>query len=165
MLYSKKKKLDRRNSILVAVRKELKANNAFVPPEALKALSEALDTSVYYEIEVVRDPDDAVEEVSTFEVDDDTERSSRYGITIYGDVKYADGTETEDEAETMAEAEFDINQPFVVIMNDVVYWLQSRSSDLPNKHRIVVYAPESIIDEAQYTAQKNAELDELCKLR
>ncbi len=159
MLYSKKKKLDRRNSIMVAVRKELKANNAYVPPEALKALAEALDTSWYYEIKVVRHPDDVTEEVSIFGVDDSTERSSRYGITVYGDVKYAD------ETEAMVAAEFDTNQPFVAIMRRVVYWLESRVSDVPDENVIVIYAPESIIDEAQYTAQKGAELEELCQLR
>lgn len=45
MMYSKKSKLDRRNTIMAAVKKELKAHNAFVAPELLHQLAESLDTA------------------------------------------------------------------------------------------------------------------------
>lgn len=157
MLYSTKKKLDRRNSIMAAVRKELKANNAYVPPEALKALAEALDTSEYYDINVIRKPEDASSELIAYDDYDECFQTNteRWGKVVFGDAEIYDIYLDE------GDVVFDVNGPFIALRGKSV----DTPSDYQEEHWITIYSPESIIDEAQYTAQKDAELEELCQLR
>lgn len=180
-MYSRKAKLDRRNSIMTAVKKELKANNAFVAPELLKKLAASVDTSVFYGIEVIRDAEKAAEALRltnhetahSWAGDDgykETCKAVVFGGIVVGEdyfYEYFDnGTSTGPE-EHVADGKFDVNEPFAFLKH-AEDW-NSREGDCCNHDdeydTIVIYSPERIYDEADYTAAKDAELGELCQLR
>lgn len=179
-MYSKKSKLDRRNTIMAAVKKELKAHNAFVAPELLHQLAESLDTAQYYRIEVIRDADGAAQRLCLKDQRFEHSWAGSYGKTeagtkVFGNVVLgkdcsyefsrngdSDGPET-----SRTEAEFDINRPFCVLI-ERHDWRDMENDGCNHDYiwlTLVIYSPESIIDEDEYAAQKAAELGELCQLR
>jgi len=179
MLYSVKKKLDRRNSIMAAVRKELKAHNAFIAPELLRKLAEELDTSAFYHIEVIRTLEEAAKRLRLVNHEWVRCQDSSSGVreqaeAIVGEVEFGEdrvvdgvGPGSYDDAESYNEdGDFDMNEPFVV----EIYRKEWDDNDdgsrtYENTNTIVIYSPESIYDEEKYTAQKDAELNKLCQLR
>lgn len=181
MLYSKKTKLDRRNSLLAAVKKELKAENAYIAPEQLKAIAQAINTAVFYNIIVVRDVEKAAE---TLRLTDYEMRHSWAGSKgtkeeavkkVFGEIEfgteysyeYFDNGNSAGPEEHTTDGEFDVNQSFAFLRHtrDWNNWQGDCCNCNDEWDSIVIYAPESIIDEKAYVAAKNAELDELCKLR
>ncbi len=180
MLYSKKNRLDRRNSIMVAVKKELKAHNAFVSPETLKMLAEALDTSIYYCIEVIRSAEEAAKRLRLVNHEFQHSWAGGYGekeeaSLVSGNVgfgedysyEYSDNGNSNGPTEYIKQPEFDVNKSFVVM----IYNRDWRDIDGDgcnydsDSNTIVIYTPETIIDEEAYRISKDAELNEICQLR
>lgn len=180
-MYSKKARLDRRNAIMAAVKKELKAHNAYIAPELLKALTEALDTSVYYGIEVIRDVEAAAEALRLT----DHERAHSWAggdslkeectKIVFGEIamgedysyEYFDNGNSSGADEWKSDGEFDVNKPFAFLMHteDWNSWERDCRNHDDSYDTIVIYTPENILDEVAYAAQKDAELAELCQLR
>ena len=174
MLYSKKTKLDRRNAIMAAVKKELKANNAYVVPEALQKLEEALNTSTYYYVEIIRDAEEAAKRLKLvnrttehkFSGDEGCEESGSvvYGNVSFGEDYYFYDCELDKVTERVLSGDFDMDQAFIVTI-DCHDWDYDHCDFNGWTYTIVLYSPETIIDEKEYEATKNAELDQICQLR
>lgn len=180
MLYSKKAKLSRRNSIMAAVKKELKANNAYVAPEALKMLAETLDTSRYYHVKVIRNAEEATERLTL--TNHETAHSwaggdgdQEEGEVVFGQVEFGEDYSYEffdngnscGPEEYVTDPEFNLNEPYIVIIkrHDWRSWENDGCNYDDYSTTIVVYSPEKIYDEVEYAAEKDAELAELCQLR
>ncbi len=180
-MYSKKTKLDRRNSVMAAVKKELKAENAYIAPEQLKAIAQAIDTTVFYNIVVIRNVEKAAE---TLRLTDYEMRHSWAGSKgtketatrkVFGEIEfgeeysyeYFDNGNSDGPEEYASDGEFNMNKPFAFLRHtrDWNHWQGDCCNCDDEWDTIVIYAPESIIDEKAYVATKDAELDELCKLR
>lgn len=180
MMYSKKRKMDRRNSVIAAVKKELKAHNAYIAPEQLRAIAQAIDTTTYYRIVVHRSVEDAAEALRLEDSRTEHSWAGKDGVkeeatVVFGDVKFGEkyfyeyfdnGNSTGAERRTV-DGEFDTNKPFAFLLHTEDWDTWERGCDNHDDawDSIVIYAPESIIDEEAYTAAKNAELEELCTLR
>lgn len=180
MLYSRKSKMDRRNSIMVAVRKELKAHNAFVAPELLHQLAESLDTARYYNIEVIREVKKAAERLCLEDYQSvhswaGSEGTVEEGTKVFGRVdfgqdysyEFSDNGNSSGPNASRMESEFDVNQAFCVLIecHDWRGWENDGCNYDRESTTIVIYSPESIIDEDEYAAEKAAELEQLCQLR
>lgn len=180
MLYSRKVKLDRRNSVMAAVKKELKAKNAYVAPEMLKELADKLNTALYYGIEVIRDAEEAAKRLCL--LNQETQHSwaggdgtKEDGEVVSGELsfgeeysyEYFDNGNSQGADTSHTDAEFDINKPFVVFIDrhDWRDWERDACNHDDRFHIIVIYSPEKIYDEAEYVAEKNARLETLCQLR
>lgn len=163
---------------MVAVRNELKANNAYVAPDALQTLAESLDTSIYYSIEVVRDSQKAarilqLENISTEHSWAGSDSNEAEGTSVYGDVKfgeryfyeYSDNGDITEHREYETDGEFDMNKPFIVFIDRRVCDFYDDNNINEVSHKITIYSPETLFDEASYTAKKDAELAEICQLR
>lgn len=165
---------------MIAVKKELKAHNAFVSPETLKRLAEALDTSVFYRIEVIRDAEAAAQRLRLKnhefrhswagdygEKEEATVVSGNVGFGEDYSYEYSDNGNSSGPTECVKQPEFDINKAFVVMVYN--HGWRDMDGDACNynddSNTIVIYTPEVIIDEVEYTESKNAELDGLCRLR
>lgn len=180
MLYSKKARLDRRNSIMMAVKKELKANNAYVAPEMLKELAQALNTALFYGIEVIRDAEKAAERLcltnqSNLHSWAGGEGDKETGRIVCGELtfgeeysyEYSDNGNSQGENESHKDPEFDLSEPFIVIIDrhDWREWERSAGNYDDEFHTIVIYTSEKIYDEDEYLEEKNADLEALCQLR
>lgn len=180
MLYSEKKRMDRRNSVVAAIKKELKANNAYVAPEVLRALAEKIDTKIYYGIEVVRDAEEAAKLLKLSDIESrhswaGSDGCKEEGIVVFGNVvfgkksfyEYFDNGESQGPEEYTEDVEFDMNNPFAVIISGHDW--RSYERDCCNYdndyNKIVIYSPEVIYDEKEYVERKDAELEEICRLR
>lgn len=174
MMFSKKKKLDRRNSIMVAVKKELKANNAYIAPEALQKLAEKLYTSYYYDIEVIRDADVAAKRLQLIDHEEvyyvESEGENEEGEVVYGCVKFGKdyfyhNIEDEDVQCCFEDSDFELNEAFIVIIENRKWADGYDDCETTTKRVIVLYSPEKIMDDETYEATKNTELDKICQLR
>ncbi len=172
MMYSKKKKLDRRNSIMAGVRKELKANNVFVRSDLLVQLAKALDTKLYYEVKLVSDITEVSKALRLKDMVTQTSMGSR-GVQEKGTIAFGSatfGTEygTADDVTRRSDGEFDLNEAFGAIIR-VHDWRMWDGDDYGNYDEesgvIIIYSPEKIYDEANYEAEKDIELNGLCQLR
>ncbi len=177
MMYSEKVKLNRRNSIMAAVKKELKANNAFISPEHLRAIAAKIDTSTFYAIEVLRDAEKAAyrlrlanHETTYFWPSTKgwkEEAQIVFGSVTFGEDGFSDWDLHEPADEWRRDGEFNINEPFAMILRSREWCDPGMDSNAfsEKKEFIVIYVPESIIDEGKYVTQKDAELERLCTLR
>lgn len=181
MLYSVKRKLDRRNAVMAAVKKELKAHNAYVAPELLQKLAEALDTSCYYHIEVIRDVEKAAAALRLSNHQTSHSWAGGDGFKeecsaiVFGEItmgedyssEYFDNGNSTGPREQETDGQFNINRPFTFLkhVHDWRDWERDCCNHDDEYDTIVIYAPEGIVDEAAYTAQKDAELAEICQLR
>lgn len=165
---------------MAAVCKELKAHNAYIAPELLKQLAGSIDTSVYYQIEVIRDVEQAAKRLRledclnahSWAGDEGTKEEAQvvFGQVTFGEnysYEYSNNGNSDGVNEYETDAEFDINKPFCVFIetHDWRNWERDGCNYDREFTTIVIYTPESITDEAQYEIEKNAELKKACNLR
>lgn len=158
---------------MVAVKKELKANNAYVAPELLETLANDLETAVFYRIEVTRDAEAAAERLRLKDEYSghscgDSDGTTETAMVIFGDVtfgknyryEYSNNGNMEEPEESIIDGDFNMNEPFAIVVD----CRGSRNYDR-SFSTVVIYSPEKIVNEEEYTAAKDAELAELCQLR
>lgn len=179
MTYLEKKRLDRRNMIMKAVRKELKAHNAYVAPESLRMLANTLDVSNFYQIEVIRTVDEAAKKLQLANEEFEHSWNGSYsteeeGTTVFGVVtfgehyhyQYSDNGNITKDTEYCTDADFNLNEAFGAIIRRREYDDYGREDSIHRiLHTIVIYTPEQIVDEQVYVSEKNAELNTICDLR
>lgn len=166
---------------MAAVKKELKAHNAYVAPELLQKLAETLSTSTYYHIEVIRDVEKAAEvlrlksEIFSHSWAGSRGFEEKVTVVVCGQIElgedssyeYSNNGNSNGPTTTHKDGEFDMDEPFIFIQRRNSWDNMERSVNNYDDctSTVVIYAPENIVDEAAYTAQRDAELAELCQLR
>lgn len=166
---------------MMAVKKELKAKNAFVTPETLLKLAKSLNVYNHYQIEVIRDTEEAARRLRLKNHERTHSWAGSEGIkekvrvVAFGKVEAGEDYEYEflengnstGIAEDIKDGNFDINKPFGVIIDchDWCDWNGNSGNYESNYATILIYSPESITDVNEYVKKKEAELNQICQLR
>jgi hypothetical protein len=147
MLCSEKKKLGRRVSIMAAVRSALKAEKAFVQPQALRALADAIDPRDYYYVRIIRSAKDAAKalvlERETGEHSGCTETARcAFGDVVFGEDDWSPGAPAYCDYRHYTAPEFETDEVFVVLKHRVEETYYQYDTDTRETGTIIIYVPE-----------------------